>query len=245
MGVDSPTITLAFAAGLVSFVSPCCLPLVPGYLAAVTGRAPGERTRRLDPGVIARSLLFIASFSAVFVLLGLTATAIGAFLFESQLTLRKVAGAAIVVMGVLFLAAAFVRRLNRDFRPGALVERAGSGGPLVAGVAFALAWTPCVGPTLGAILGLASTQQSAAEGAGLLVVYSAGLGIPFLLSAVGFQAAQRSFEWLRRHYAAIQVASGLVLVAMGLLVFTNDLFRINIEVQRALDELGLNFFQEV
>lgn len=242
---DSPTISLAFAAGLVSFVSPCCLPLVPGYLAAVSGKAPGEQTRRLDPSVLARSLLFIASFSAVFILLGLTATAIGAFLFESQLTLRKVAGVGIVLMGLLFIAAVFVTRLNRDFRPGGLIERAGSGGPVVAGVAFAFAWTPCIGPTLAAILGLASTQQSTVEAAGLLAVYSAGLGIPFLLSAVGWGAAQRSFEWVRRHYAAIQVGAGLVLVVMGVLVYTNDLFLLNVEIQRALDDLGLNFFQSV
>ena len=242
---DSPTISLAFAAGLVSFVSPCCLPLVPGYLAAVSGKAPGEQTRRLDPSVLARSLLFIASFSAVFILLGLTATAIGAFLFESQLTLRKVAGVGIVLMGLLFIAAVFVTRLNRDFRPGGLIERAGSGGPVVAGVAFAFAWTPCIGPTLAAILGLASTQQSTVEAAGLLAVYSAGLGIPFLLSAVGWGAAQRSFEWVRRHYAAIQVGAGLVLVVMGVLIYTNDLFVLNVEIQRALDDLGLNFFQSV
>jgi cytochrome c-type biogenesis protein len=243
--VDSPTVTLAFAAGLVSFVSPCCLPLVPGYLAAVTGKAPEERSRRIDRTVIVRSLIFIASFSAVFVLLGLTATAIGSFLFESQLTLRKIAGVAIAAMGLLFVGAVFVARLNRDFRPAGLIERAGTGGPAVAGVAFALAWTPCVGPTLGAILGLASTQESTAEGAALLGVYSAGLGIPFLLSAIGFDAAQRSFEWVKRHYAAIQVGAGVVLVVMGILVYTNELFRINIEVQKALDQLGLNFFQDV
>jgi cytochrome c-type biogenesis protein len=247
--VDAPTVSLAFAAGLVSFVSPCCLPLVPGYLAAVTGSRPGPgptgRSTRLELRVVSRSLIFIASFSAVFILLGLTATAIGAFLFQSQLTLRRVAGVAIVLMGLLFVGAVVFTRLNRDLRSARLIERAGSGGPVVAGVAFALAWTPCVGPTLGAILGLASTQSSTAQGAGLLAIYSAGLGVPFLLSAVGFSAAQRSFEWVKRHYAAIQVASGAVLVAMGVLVFTGDLFVINIEVQRALDGLGLNFFQSV
>jgi cytochrome c-type biogenesis protein len=243
--VDSPTVSLAFAAGLVSFVSPCCLPLLPGYLAAVTGRAPAENARRVDRRLVVRSLVFIGSFSAVFILLGLSATAIGSFLFESQLTLRKVSGVAIVLMGLVFIGAVFVKRLNRDFRPSGLIERAGTGGPVVAGVAFALAWTPCVGPTLGAILGLASTQQSTAEGAALLGVYSAGLGIPFLLSAVGWGAAQRSFDWVKRHYAAIQVGAGLVLVAMGVLVYTNELFIINIEVQKALDDLGLNFFQEV
>ncbi len=243
--VDTPTIALAFAAGLVSFVSPCCLPLVPGYLAAVTGRTPAEATRRVDPAVIARSLLFIGTFSAIFILLGLTATAIGAFLFESQLTLRRVAGVTIILLGLLFVVSVFVTRLNREWRPAGLIERAGSGGPVIAGVAFALAWTPCVGPTLGAILGLASTQQSTSEGAGLLAVYAAGLGVPFLLAAVGFDAAQRSFDRVKRHYATIQVVAGLVLVAMGVLVYTNELFVLNIEIQRALDGLGLNFFQEV
>lgn len=243
--VDSPSIFLAFAAGLVSFVSPCCLPLVPGYLAAVSAKAPENRARRIDPAVIGRSLVFVGSFSAIFILLGLSATALGAFLFESQLALRKIAGVAIVLMGALFVVSVFVVRLNRDWRSAALLERAGSGGPVVAGVAFALAWTPCVGPALGAILGLASTQQSATEGAGLLAIYSAGLGVPFVLSALGFSAAQRSVGWIRRHYGAIQVTAGLVLIAMGVLVFTNELFRLNIEIQKLLSELGLNFFQSV
>jgi cytochrome c-type biogenesis protein len=243
--VDSPTITLAFAAGLISFVSPCCLPLVPGYLAAISGKPPGEAAGTLDRAVVMRSLLFVMSFSAVFILLGLSATAIGAFLFENQPTLRKVAGVAIVFMGLLFVASVFFTRLNREWHPSGLIERAGTGGPIVAGVAFAVAWTPCVGPTLGAILGLASTSQTAGEGAALLAVYSAGLGVPFLLSAVGFSAAQRSFDWVKRHYAAIQVGAGMVLVVMGVLVYTDELFRLNIEVQKALDQIDLNFFQDV
>jgi cytochrome c-type biogenesis protein len=243
--VDSPTAFLAFAAGFVSFVSPCCLPLVPGYLAAVTGLAPGEGGRRLDPRVIANSLLFVASFSTVFILLGLSATAIGAFLFQNQLTLRKVAGVAIVVMGLLFVGSLFVTRLNAEWRPRGLAERARSGGPVVVGLAFALAWTPCVGPALGAILGLASTGGSIGQSAALLAIYSAGLAVPFLLTAIGFGAAQRSFGWIKRHYAGIQGAAGLVLIAMGVLVFTNELFRLNIEIQQALESWGLNFFQDI
>jgi cytochrome c-type biogenesis protein len=240
---ESPSIALALAAGFVSFASPCCLPLVPGYLATVCGRPVGER--RLDPAVVGRSLVFVAGFSAVFILLGLSATAIGSFLFANQLTLQKVAGVFIALLGLLFLASAFVTALNREWRPPGLIERAGHGGPLVAGAAFALAWTPCVGPTLGAILGLASTGQSTLAGAGLLAVYSAGLAIPFLLTAIGFSRAQRSFAWMKRHYRPIQIASGVVLVAMGALVYTNELFRLNIEAQRFLDQFGLNFFQEV
>jgi cytochrome c-type biogenesis protein len=116
---------------------------------------------------------------------------------------------------------------------------------VIAGLAFAIAWTPCVGPTLGAILGLASTQRSTAQGALLLAVYSAGLAVPFLLSAFGFGWAQRSFGWIQRHYIAIQVVAGVVLIAMGVLVFTDQLTRLNVEAQRLLDGIGLNFFQSV
>jgi len=241
--IDTPSLLLAFAAGVVSFVSPCCLPLVPGYLATVCGKPVGER--RVDPVVIGRSLIFIAGFSFVFILLGLSATAIGSFLFDNQQPLRRIAGILIALLGLFFIASVFVARLNWEWRPFNLTERARSGGPLFAGVAFALAWTPCVGPTLGAILGLASLEGSVGEGAALLAIYAAGLAVPFLLSAVAFGATQRSFAWVRRHYGAIQMVSGLILVVMGALVFTNELFRLNIELQKGLDQMGLNFFQSV
>jgi cytochrome c-type biogenesis protein len=242
--VDSPSLILAFAAGFISFISPCVLPLVPGYLAAVTGQGPIE-SGQLTARTLARSLLFVATFSAIFVLLGLSATAVGSFLFAHKTTLNRVAGGLIVALGVVFVASVFVPRLNREWRPTALVERAGRGGPVVAGAAFAVAWTPCVGPTLGAILGLASTSEGTARGALLLAVYSMGLALPFLLSALGFQAAQRTFAFFKRHYPAIQAGAGVVLIVMGLLVFSGELFRVNIEIQQGLDRLGLNLFQSV
>ena len=199
----------------------------------------------LCPHVLARSAIFVGTFSLIFILLGLGATAIGDFLFDNQPTLNRVAGMLIIVMGVFFIAAPFVVRLNRDFRPGGLIERAGRGEPVVAGAAFALAWTSCVGPTLGAILGLASTQSGTGQGALLLAIYSAGLALPFLLTAVAYNAAARSFRFFKRHYTAIQVVSGLVLVAMGVLVLTGDLFRLNIEVQQFLDRWNLNIFKSV
>ena len=242
--VEAPNLALAFAAGLVSFLSPCCLPLVPGYLAAVAHVRPGEeRRRRLDPRVLARSGVFVGTFSLIFVGFGLTATALGSFLFDNQPLLNRVSGVLIIVMGLLFIGSIFVVRLNREWRPEALIERAGKGGPVVAGAAFAIAWTPCVGPTLGAILGLAATSRGTAEGAGLLAVYSAGLALPFLFSAVAFDAAAKSFAFFKRHYAAIQVGSGVVLVAMGVLVLTGELFRLNIEVQQQLERWDLNFFR--
>jgi cytochrome c-type biogenesis protein len=242
---SSPSILLAFAAGLVSFVSPCCLPLVPGYLATVSGSRPGESPRRLDPQVLARSGLFVLTFSLIFILLGLGATAIGSFLFRNQSLLNKVAGATIIAMGLLFIASVFITALNRDWRPDGLIERAGRGGPILAGAAFAIAWTPCVGPTLGAILGLASTQHGTGQGALLLAVYSAGLALPFLFSAVAFTTATRAFGLFKRHYAAIQLGAGAVLLGMGVLVITGELFRLNIEAQHLLSGLHLNFFQSV
>ena len=236
---------LAFAAGFVSFLSPCCLPLVPGYLAAVAGVQPDDDRRHWDPAVLRRSMTFIATFSAIFIVLGLSATALGALLFDHQRTLQKVAGVAIIAMGVFFLATVFVTRLNRDLRSATLIDRAASGGPVVAGAAFAIAWTPCVGPTLGAVLGLASTSSGTAQAALLLTVYSAGLGVPFLLSAMAFGRATSAFRWLGRHHAAIQLVGGTVLIGMGLLVVSGELFRLNIEAQRLLDDLGLNFFKSV
>ena len=243
--IETPSIALAFAAGLVSFLSPCCLPLVPGYLAVISGEKAQGGHPPFNARLLRRSLLFVASFSTMFVLLGLSATALGAYLLRNQATLQTFAGAAIIAMGLLLVASVFVVRLNREWRPEALVERAGSGGPIVVGLAFALAWTPCVGPTLGAILGLAATGHSTPAAAGLLAVYSAGLAVPFLLAAVAFERAQRGFAFFRRHYPAIQVGAGLVLVSMGFLVVEGELFRLNIEARQLLDGAGLDFWQSL
>lgn len=243
--IDPPNVALAFAAGLVSFVSPCCLPLVPGYLATVSGVPTSGLSRRIDPRVVTRSAIFVGTFSLIFILLGLGATAAGSFLFDNQPLLNKVAGGAIIAMGVLFLSSLFITRLNREWRPEGLIERAGNGGPMVAGAAFAIAWTPCVGPTLGAILGLASTSSGTGQGAFLLAAYSAGLGLPFLFSAIAFSSATRVFGFFKRHYGAIQGIAGVVLIVMGVLVLTGELFRLNIEAQQFLDRYGLNFFQSI
>lgn len=176
---------------------------------------------------------------------GLGATAAGSFLFDNQPLLNQFAGVAIIAMGLLFLASVFVPQLAKEWRPTGLIDRPGRGGPIVAGAAFAIAWTPCVGPTLGAILGLASTTDGTGKGAILLGVYSAGLALPFMFAAIAFDSASRAFAIFKRHYAAIQVTAGIVMIAMGVLVLTGDLFLINIEVQQFLDRYGLNFFQSV
>jgi cytochrome c-type biogenesis protein len=231
----------ALAAGFVSFLSPCVLPLVPGYLSAVTGVMPNELDRAPLRRVLGPSLLFIASFSAIFILLGLGATTLGSSLNEHRLTLERVAGAVIIALGVFFLATPFVARLNKEWRVDALLERAGRGGPVVAGAAFAIAWTPCVGPTLGAILGAAALSDSTAHGAYLLAWYSAGLAIPFLLTTVAFQRMTKVFAVVKRHYALIVAAGGAILIVMGVLILTGELTQLNIEAQKVLNNVGLDF----
>ena len=233
-------ILAALGAGLVSFLSPCVLPLVPGYLSAVTGVSVGELDRAGWRRVLVPSLVFVASFSTIFILLGLTATAIGQALQDHRDTLEKVAGAVIVAMGVLFVASLFVTRLNRDWHVDALMARAGKGGPLIAGMAFAIAWTPCLGPTLGAILTAASLSSSDVHAAFLLAVYSAGLGIPFLLTALAFSHLTTAFAAVKRHYTVIMAIGGGVLIAMGVLILTGDFFQLNAEANRLTSELGLN-----
>jgi cytochrome c-type biogenesis protein len=233
-------ILAALGAGLVSFVSPCVLPLVPGYLSAVTGVSVSELDRASWRRVLVPSLVFVASFSTVFILLGLTATGLGQALRDHRGTLEKVAGVVIIAMGILFVASLFATRLNREWHVEALMVRAGKGGPLIAGMAFAIAWTPCIGPTLGAILTAASLSSSAAHGALLLAVYSAGLGIPFLVTALAFSRMTSAFAAVKRHYAAIMAVAGGVLIAMGVLILTGDFFQLNIEAQRLTNDLGLN-----
>lgn len=143
------------------------------------------------------------------------------------------------------MASVFVVRLNREWCQPGLIERAGRGGPAEAGAAFALAWTPCIGPTLGAILGVGGYDLRNGGARCCSPVCSAGLALPFLIAAVAFNAASRAFALFKRHYATIQTGAGVVLVGMGYLVLTGELFRINIEVQQWLGGFGLNFFQSV
>ena len=234
-------ILAALAAGFVSFLSPCVLPLVPGYLSAVTGVMPKDLDSAPLRRVLLPSLLFCASFSAIFIVLGLTATALGSSLNEYRQTLELVAGWTIIVLGLFFLATPFITRLNREWHVDALMERAGRGGPVVAGAAFAIAWTPCVGPTLGAILSAAALSDSTAHGAYLLAWYSAGLAIPFLGTALAFSSMTRAFAFVKRHYPVIVAAGGAILIVMGVLIVTGELTKLNIEAQKLLNELGLDF----
>ncbi len=238
-------IIAALAAGLVSFLSPCVLPLVPGYLSAVTGVSAVELDRADWRRVLGPSLLFVASFSAIFIAFGLTATALGSSLQSNRLTLEKISGVLIIAMGVFFVAAAFIPALNREWHVDALMARAGKGGPIVAGAAFAIAWSPCIGPTLGAILSAAALSDSAGRGALLLAFYSAGLAIPFILTALAFSKMTTAFGAVKRHYGLIIGIGGVILIATGILILTGEFFRLNIEAQNWLSRLGLDFWNQV
>ena len=234
------TVFAAFAVGLVSFISPCVLPLVPGYLSAISGvsvaeLAEGERRSQ----VLAPALLFCLSFGVMFVALGMTATGLGQTLLDHRETLRQVAGVVIALMGLLFIATLFVTRLNRQWRPEALLRRASTGGPIVAGLAFAVAWLPCTGPTLGAILTAASTQDTVGKGGILLAFYALGLAVPFILCAVAFTRVTGVFRFFRDHWTAITLVSGVVLVTMGVLLYTNELTQMNSWLQnRGVNGIG-------
>jgi cytochrome c-type biogenesis protein len=233
-------IPVAIAAGLVSFLSPCVLPLVPGYLSTVIGVTPADLKGGLGVRrVLVPSLLFILSFSAIFILLGLSATAIGSTLNTHKHTLEQVGGGLIVALGVAFLATPFVRILNREWHPEALLRLAGRGGPLVAGAAFAIAWTPCTSITLGAILTQAAVSSSAAHGALLLAFYSAGLAIPFLLIALAFERMTAALAIVKRHFPLIIGVGGAVMIALGLLILTGEFTTLNARAQELTSELGL------
>ena len=244
-GVDT-TVLAAFAVGFISFLSPCVLPLVPGYLSAVAGVRPDQPREERDlAAILWPALTFCLAFTAVFVALGMFATGLGAPLADDRDLLNHLAGGFLVLFGVLLVASRFVPVLNAEFRPSGLIERAGSGGPLIAGAAFAVAWTPCTGPILGAIITTAARGDGVGGGAFLLASYSAGLAVPFLLSAVAFDRATTGFRWLRDHYTVITVVSGVVLVAVGVLVWKDDMTDLANAVRDAMDALGLDlgFFE--
>jgi len=186
-------------------------------------------------------MAFVASFSAIFISLGL----LGQQALHGALTgpaALKISGAVIVVMGAVFVSAPFVPFLSREWHVDRLMQRAGRSGPILTGAAFALAWTPCTGPTLGAIVTAAGTSASAAHGAFLLAVYCAGLGIPFLVTGLAFGSATSAFTVIKRHYPVVIALGGLVLIGMGILIWTGEFTQLNVTVNRWLQDVGLPDF---
>ena len=222
------TVLAAFGVGIVSFLSPCVLPLVPGYLSAISGLEFAEvEAGRSRLKVLLPAILFCLSFTAMFVALGMTATGLGEALGENRTTMREVSGVLIVLMGVFFIGTLFLPLLNREWRPEALMRRVATGGPVVAGLAFAVAWLPCTGPTLGVILTAAANEGTVGQGGLLLAFYSLGLAVPFLLSAIAFTQVTGVFRFFRNHYGVITAVGGLILIVMGVLLYTNELTELN------------------
>ena len=222
---QSVGVAVAFGAGLFSFLSPCVLPLVPSYLSFITGMSVGDLGADLGAAVRRRVLLhalaFIGGFSLVFVGLGASFSALGQFLLDYREVIRRVGGVLIILFGLYIAGLLRVGLLGRTTQWQLREKPAGYLGSLVVGVTFAIGWTPCVGPILGAILSLASTTENIQWGVGLLLAYSAGLGVPFVLSAVALGPALRLFKRWRPFIPVVERVAGVMLIVVGVLVYTN------------------------
>lgn len=228
---DQVTLLAAFVAGFLSFISPCVLPLIPGYVSFVSGMSLEEMRGTGDPAsmaasrrqVLLTSLSFVIGFSLVFIALGASASAIGKFLVDKLPLLGKIAGAVIIVFGLHTMGVFRIAMLETEKRVQARRKPAGPLGAVLVGIAFAFGWTPCIGPILGGILVVAGSKETVAEGVALLAVYSLGLGIPFMLTSVAINRFFSVTARIRKHYHAIELVSGGLLVAIGVLIFTGKL----------------------
>ena len=230
---------VAFVAGVLSFVSPCVLPLIPGYISFISGATLEEMRGRAAPAagvaeagtavatappagasrrILLTSLAFVAGFSLVFVAFGATASVIGQLLGSNKSKIAYVAGALLIVLGLHMMGVFRIGFLDYEKRARASKRPAGLLGAGLVGIAFAFGWTPCIGPILGGILTIAGTQESVAQGVLLLAAYSLGLGVPFLLTAVAINRFFAAFARIRRHYRAIEMVSGGLLIGIGLLM---------------------------
>lgn len=242
------TFVLAFAGGMLSFLSPCVLPLVPGYLSLMSGvsvtqlaTAQGDETGRL----LRSTLLFVAGFTLVFTLLGAGASAIGQALLRHQQGLNQVAGAITILMGLFIAGVLAPRAMQRERRFHVLPESLGVFAPPLMGMAFAFGWTPCIGPILSVVLSTAATQDTQARGIGLLVAYSIGLGVPFVAAGIGFGRLTGVFSWVKRHFRVINLVSGAFLVGFGFLLLTNQLGQVSGAIQDFMQDIGLDRLAEI
>jgi cytochrome c-type biogenesis protein len=216
------SIPIAFAAGIVSFLSPCVLPLVPGYVSMLSGASieelQVEASGQLLAHVLRNSLAFVAGFTVVFVILGASATWVGRFLLAERMWFNIVAGVIIVIFGLHLTGLLKIPLLYREARLDTGAPRRGLGGAFLLGFAFAFGWTPCIGPILAAILALAAQRETVFQGMFLLAIYSAGLAVPFLLTSVGLSGFLKFYGGFRKHLQAVEVASGVLLIALGVLM---------------------------
>jgi cytochrome c-type biogenesis protein len=222
--VSSVSPIAAFVAGVVSFLSPCVLPLVPGYVSLISGIGVEElrdSNSRVLRKVMSSSLMFILGFSIVFLALGAVATEVGQLMARYKSLLAQIAGIVIILFGLHLTGLLKIRALLSDKRVHSLKGGSTPWGAFVIGFAFAFGWTPCVGPILAVILGLAAAQDSVAKGVALLGVYSLGLAVPFLLTSLGVERFLKFYGRFRRHLHTLEVASGVLLIVLGGLLVMN------------------------
>ena len=249
LAVSNPGLLAAFAAGMVSFLSPCVLPLVPGYLSLMSGvemtsvEAGGSAlaTRADTRRVLRATLLFVAGFTFVFVILfGTTASALGQALREHQVVLNQVAGVVVIVMGLAMAGIVSPRLLAQERRIHVSPARLGAFAPPVMGMAFAFGWTPCIGPVLAAVLSLAAAEGTLTQGVVLLLAYSLGLGVSFVGAGLALNRLTGAFDWFKRHYRAISLVSGLLLAGFGVLLLTNRVSRVSSWLVEMMGRVGLD-----
>lgn len=215
-----PAMIVALAAGFLSFLSPCVLPVVPPYLAYMSGVSLGDLTTTRPKSALLPSIFFVLGLSTVFLLLGFTASVIGSVFLEFQETFNTIAGIIVMIFGAHFIGVYRIAFLDREARLDA-GDRGGSAfGAYVLGLAFAFGWTPCIGPQLGAILSLAASEASIAKGTLLLAIYAMGLGIPFVLVAAFLGRLTGTLNWMKRHMEQIERVMGLLLWTIGLMMLT-------------------------
>jgi len=248
--VSLVTYGIAFGGGLISFASPCALPVVPGYLSVITGLdiAELEEDGRSNALAVTRDTsLFVGGFGLVFVLLGVSATTVGSFIFDQQILLTRISGALVLAMALFMLGSIYLQApwlyQEKRFHPD--LGRYGRAAPAVAGVAFGFGWTPCIGPVLTAILAIAAASGRAATGASLLAVYALGLGIPFLVVGLAMGRLSGSMRWVQLHMRQILIASSISLAFFGVLLITNQLIRLTTELQSLLRAVGLDRLVEL
>jgi cytochrome c-type biogenesis protein len=237
--VNVSELPVAFVAGLVSFLAPCVLPLVPGYLSAtsaVEAERLGQRGTALR--VVTSSLPFVLGFTVLFVGLGVVAQLVGDSILRDQFLVERIAGFILIVLGLAFTG--LLPWPERLLGAGLLQAARSRGSRVLLGGAFAVCAAPCVGPVLAGILVLAGGSDTAWQGAVLLSAYSLGLAVPFVLAAALFTRMMGAFRWLRNHYVAIQAVGGAVMIALGLLLFLERFYLLRVYLNRALDALGLN-----
>jgi cytochrome c-type biogenesis protein len=234
-----PNVVVAFGAGMLSFLSPCVLPLVPGYLSLMSGLSAAEM--EVDRARVLRAtLLFVAGFTVVFVALGATASAVGQSLQDHQRGLNEVAGVVVIVMGVVLAGVASPAILLRERRFHVSPSALGVFAPPVMGMAFAFGWTPCIGLVLGPILTLAAADGTVGHGVVLLVAYSFGLGVPFVASGVALARLTTAFGWVKRHFRVINAVAGALLIAFGFLLLTNNVSWLSRHIADLLRAVGLD-----